>query len=360
MAEQKERKIDKTTVCVGREGMSTGQGDMGIIQEQGGMCKSWGNNHWRRQGPPCLPSLVMVYFSLPLFALLVLFPRREGCQDGTRAVPVPWAGCCHPSPGTWPCREPRSHALLSSTLQLNPLPSCPRSVLRSSWGTMPRLAAPQNLPIALRSCGWWWWGGPAGASHGALTPVLTPSPAGWGCLQVVTDTSSMRRSFSTIRDKRTNTSWLDEFSMERSSDNTYKSRRRSYHSSLQLSARRLNADSGERGRAAASPFPSPKTSPAPSLLVPAAGDGERGLTGFAAGHRSDGHRSGGRERGRSKERKHLLSPDISRCNSEERSPQAHDESPERRRESRSPSEGRSQTPNRQVGGENLRKCKRRL
>ncbi|KFQ61388.1 Voltage-dependent R-type calcium channel subunit alpha-1E, partial [Pelecanus crispus] len=128
---------------------------------------------------------------------------------------------------------------------------------------------------------------------------------------VVTDTSSMRRSFSTIRDKRTNSSWLDEFSMERSSDNTYKSRRRSYHSSLQLSARRLNADSG---------------------------------------HRSDGHRSGGRERGRSKERKHLLSPDISRCNSEERSPQAHDESPERRRESRSPSEGRSQTPNRQGPG----------
>nr|XP_009937578.1 PREDICTED: voltage-dependent R-type calcium channel subunit alpha-1E [Opisthocomus hoazin] len=68
------------------------------------------------------------------------------------------------------------------------------------------------------------------------------------------------------------------------------------------------------------------------------------------GHRSDGHRSGGRERGRSKERKHLLSPDISRCNSEERSPQAHDESLERRCESRSPSEGRSQTPNRQGTG----------
>jgi len=79
--------------------------------------------------------------------------------------------------------------------------------------------------------------------------------------------------------------------------------------------------------------------------------------GFAAGHRSEGHRSGGRERGRSKERKHLLSPDISRCNSEERSPQAHDESPERRRESRSPSEGRSQTPNRQVGATTLPKCK---
>lgn len=135
--------------------MSAGQGDVGIIQDQGGMCKSWGNNHWRRKGPPCLPSLVMISFSLLLFALLVLFPRREGCQDSTRAVPVPWAGCCHPSSGTWPCREPRSHALLSSTLQLNPLPSCPRSVLRSSWGAVPRLAAPQNLPIALRSCGWW-------------------------------------------------------------------------------------------------------------------------------------------------------------------------------------------------------------
>lgn len=34
--------------------------------------------------------------------------------------------------------------------------------------------------------------------------------------------------------------------MERSSENTYKSRRRSYHSSLRLSAHRLNADSGEK------------------------------------------------------------------------------------------------------------------
>ncbi|KAM9212158.1 voltage-dependent R-type calcium channel subunit alpha-1E isoform 2-T2 [Dugong dugon] len=124
---------------------------------------------------------------------------------------------------------------------------------------------------------------------------------------VVTDPSSMRRSFSTIRDKRSNSSWLEEFSMERSSENTYKSRRRSYHSSLRLSAHRLNSDSG---------------------------------------HKSDTHRSGGRERGRSKERKHLLSPDVSRCNSEERGTQADWESPERR-QSRSPSEGRSQTPNRQ-------------
>lgn len=35
--------------------------------------------------------------------------------------------------------------------------------------------------------------------------------------------------------------------MERSSENTYKSRRRSYHSSLRLSAHRLNADSGKEG-----------------------------------------------------------------------------------------------------------------
>lgn len=71
------------------------------------------------------------------------------------------------------------------------------------------------------------------------------------------------------------------------------------------------------------------------------------LLSSLAGHKSDTHRSGGRERGRSKERKHLLSPDVSRCNSEERGTQADWESPERRR-SRSPSEGRSQTPNREV------------
>ncbi|XP_048214228.1 voltage-dependent R-type calcium channel subunit alpha-1E isoform X3 [Perognathus longimembris pacificus] len=144
----------------------------------------------------------------------------------------------------------------------------------------------------------------AGSGRASSMPRLTMDP------QVVTDPSSMRRSFSTIRDKRSNSSWLEEFSMERSSENTYKSRRRSYHSSLRLSAHRLNSDSG---------------------------------------HKSDTHRSGGRERGRSKERKHLLSPDVSRCNSEERGNQGDWESPERR-QSRSPSEGRSQTPNRQGTG----------
>ncbi|XP_069911005.1 voltage-dependent R-type calcium channel subunit alpha-1E isoform X11 [Oryctolagus cuniculus] len=144
----------------------------------------------------------------------------------------------------------------------------------------------------------------AGAGRASSMPRLTVDP------QVVTDPGSMRRSFSTIRDKRSSSSWLEEFSMERSSDNTYKSRRRSYHSSLRLSAHRLNSDSG---------------------------------------HKSDTHRSGGRERGRSKEREHLLSADVSRCSSEERGAQADWDSPERH-PSRSPSEGRSQSPSRQGTG----------
>uniref|UniRef100_A0A673YEY0 Calcium voltage-gated channel subunit alpha1 E n=1 Tax=Salmo trutta TaxID=8032 RepID=A0A673YEY0_SALTR len=52
------------------------------------------------------------------------------------------------------------------------------------------------------------------------------------------------------------------------------------------------------------------------------------------------------ERGRSKERRHLLSPDVSRCNSEER---GQDPSQERK-QSRSPSEGRAHVHHRQVGG----------
>ncbi|KAM9325782.1 voltage-dependent R-type calcium channel subunit alpha-1E [Gastrophryne carolinensis] len=101
--------------------------------------------------------------------------------------------------------------------------------------------------------------------------------------QVLADVSSMRRSFSTTADKRMRSSWLDDFSLDRSGVDSYKQQRRSYHASLRISTHRLNSDTG---------------------------------------HRLDTHRSGGRERGRSKERKHLLSPDLSRCNSEERSPQA--------------------------------------
>ncbi|XP_040216183.1 voltage-dependent R-type calcium channel subunit alpha-1E isoform X5 [Rana temporaria] len=99
---------------------------------------------------------------------------------------------------------------------------------------------------------------------------------------VLADVSSMRRSFSTTADKRARSSWLDDFSLDRGGMDSYKQQRRSYHASLRLSTNRMNSDTG----------------------------------------RLDNHRSGGRERGRSKERKHLLSPDPSRCNSEERSPQA--------------------------------------
>nr|XP_012590926.1 voltage-dependent R-type calcium channel subunit alpha-1E isoform X3 [Microcebus murinus] len=94
----------------------------------------------------------------------------------------------------------------------------------------------------------------AGSGRASSMPRLTMDP------QVMTDPSSMRRSFSTIRDKRSNSSWLEEFSMERSSENTYKSRRRSYHSSLRLSAHRLNSDSGEQL------FCVPRLQPAPALM----------------------------------------------------------------------------------------------
>ncbi|XP_043941319.1 voltage-dependent R-type calcium channel subunit alpha-1E-like isoform X1 [Protopterus annectens] len=123
--------------------------------------------------------------------------------------------------------------------------------------------------------------------------------------QAIIDTCSMRRSFSTIGDQCVNSAWLDEYSLERACpDEMYRQQRRSYCSSLRLS--------------------SPRDS------------------GF---HR-DGHHSGIHERGRSKERKHLLSPDVSRCNSEERGLQRHHHSSDRT-QSRSPSEGRSQTPNQQ-------------
>ncbi|MBN3321175.1 CAC1E protein, partial [Atractosteus spatula] len=111
--------------------------------------------------------------------------------------------------------------------------------------------------------------------------------------QVMTDSSTMKRSFSTIGDQRVNGLWLDEYSLERvSPDRLYRPRQRSYRGS---------------------------------------------------GLKSDHRQPGDRERGRSKERRHLLSPDVSRCNSEERS-QHHSRE---RKHSRSPSEGRSHTPHRQ-------------
>nr|XP_019968516.1 PREDICTED: voltage-dependent R-type calcium channel subunit alpha-1E-like [Paralichthys olivaceus] len=102
----------------------------------------------------------------------------------------------------------------------------------------------------------------------------------------------MKRSFSTIGDQCVNGLWQEQHSLERvSPDDTYRPRQRSYRGA------RIN-------------------------------------------HRE----TSSHERGRSKERRHLLSPDVSRCNSEERS---QDASCERRR-SRSPSEGRVHTLQRQV------------
>ncbi|XP_034094495.1 voltage-dependent R-type calcium channel subunit alpha-1E-like [Gymnodraco acuticeps] len=106
------------------------------------------------------------------------------------------------------------------------------------------------------------------------------------------DSKLMKRSFSTIGDQCVNGLWQEQHSLERiSPDGEYRPRQKSY-----------------RG---------PKNNPI---------------------------ETSSHERGRSKERRHLLSPDVSRCNSEERS---RDTSCERRR-SRSPSEGRTHTLQRQV------------
>ncbi|KAK9519294.1 hypothetical protein VZT92_022034 [Zoarces viviparus] len=106
------------------------------------------------------------------------------------------------------------------------------------------------------------------------------------------DSKLMKRSFSTIGDQCVNGLWQEQHSLERvSPDDTYRPRQRSYR-----------------------------------------------------GPRINHREASSHERGRSKERRHLLSPDVSRCNSEERS---RDPSCERRR-SRSPSEGRTNTLQRQV------------
>ncbi|XP_048832652.1 voltage-dependent R-type calcium channel subunit alpha-1E isoform X2 [Brienomyrus brachyistius] len=108
--------------------------------------------------------------------------------------------------------------------------------------------------------------------------------------QLGTERGSMKRSFSTVGDQCANGLWQDEYSLERvSPDRLYRPRQRNY-----------------RG--------------------------------------ADHQQHGGRERGRSKERRHLLSPDTSRCNSEERSQHQSRE----RSQSRSPSEGRACVPHRQA------------
>ncbi|XP_056459271.1 voltage-dependent R-type calcium channel subunit alpha-1E [Gadus chalcogrammus] len=106
------------------------------------------------------------------------------------------------------------------------------------------------------------------------------------------DSKLMKRSFSTIGDQCVNGLWQEEHSLEKiSPDCAYRPRQRSYR-----------------------------------------------------GPRVTHKEAGAHERGRSKERRHLLSPDASRCNSEERS---QDQSSERRR-SRSPSEGRARDLQRQA------------
>ncbi|XP_051803151.1 voltage-dependent R-type calcium channel subunit alpha-1E isoform X3 [Acanthochromis polyacanthus] len=101
------------------------------------------------------------------------------------------------------------------------------------------------------------------------------------------DSKLMKRSFSTIGDQCVNGLWQEQHSLERvSPDGTFRPRQKSYR-----------------------------------------------------GPRINHRETSSHDRGRSKERRHLLSPDVSRCNSEERS---RDPSYERRR-SRSPSERRTQT-----------------
>ncbi|KAL1270173.1 hypothetical protein QQF64_032462, partial [Cirrhinus molitorella] len=108
--------------------------------------------------------------------------------------------------------------------------------------------------------------------------------------QVSSESKLMKRSFSTIGDQCVNGDWQEEFSLERvSPDRLERPRQRSFR-----------------------------------------------------GVRSNLREPVDKERGRSKERRHLLSPDVSRCNSEERSQS------QERRHSRSPSEGRKHMILRQV------------
>ncbi|XP_062419225.1 voltage-dependent R-type calcium channel subunit alpha-1E isoform X4 [Pungitius pungitius] len=111
-------------------------------------------------------------------------------------------------------------------------------------------------------------------------------------LGMCADSKPMQRSFSTIGDQCVNGLWQEQHSLERiSPDGTYRPRQRSYR-----------------------------------------------------GPRINHKETSSHERGRSKERRHLLSPDVSRCNSEERSRDPSREG----RTSRSPSEGRNHTLQRQT------------
>ncbi|XP_062411314.1 voltage-dependent R-type calcium channel subunit alpha-1E [Sardina pilchardus] len=106
--------------------------------------------------------------------------------------------------------------------------------------------------------------------------------------QVSTESTLMKRSFSTIGDQCVNDLWQEEYSLER-----------------------ISPDQLQRPR-------------------------QRSFRAIRSNHREPLDK----ERGRSKERRHLLSPDVSRCNSEERSQHPSRE----RKQSRSPSEGRARSP----------------
>uniref|UniRef100_A0A8B9KGT0 Calcium channel, voltage-dependent, R type, alpha 1E subunit a n=1 Tax=Astyanax mexicanus TaxID=7994 RepID=A0A8B9KGT0_ASTMX len=121
---------------------------------------------------------------------------------------------------------------------------------------------------------------------------------GMDVLQAGSENKLMKRSFSTIGDQCVNGVWQEEFSLERvSPDRLERPRQRSF-----------------RGQS---------SSPCCTSIHISCNTPDR------------------RERGRSKERKRLLSPDPSRCNSEDRSQT-------REAHSRSPSQGRTQTPHTQV------------
>uniref|UniRef100_A0A8C6PT48 Calcium voltage-gated channel subunit alpha1 E n=1 Tax=Nothobranchius furzeri TaxID=105023 RepID=A0A8C6PT48_NOTFU len=125
-------------------------------------------------------------------------------------------------------------------------------------------------------------------------PTINKSPQHTSSIRpgVSADDKLMKRSFSTIGDQCVNDLWQEQHSLERiSPDGTFRTRQRSY-----------------RG---------PRISPRETCS---------------------------HERGRSKERRHLLSPDVSRCNSEERS---REPSYERGR-SHSPGEGRAHGLHKQV------------
>ncbi|XP_028818264.1 voltage-dependent R-type calcium channel subunit alpha-1E isoform X4 [Denticeps clupeoides] len=121
--------------------------------------------------------------------------------------------------------------------------------------------------------------GRAGSIRASSMPRLAVEP------QTAAESRRMKRSFSTIGDQCVNGLWQEEYSLERvSPDQLHRPRQRSYR-----------------------------------------------------GTRSSHWEQVVKERGRSKERRHLLSPDVSRCNSEERSQHQSQE----RQHSRSPSEGRA-------------------